>query len=162
MFNRFTGDARRVVRCAEREARSLGSSSIEAEHLLLALTWTNDVTMAAAGLDRETVIGALEAERERSLMAVGIAAGDFDVPSRRIEGRPAIAASARIALERALRRPPPARTAASSPATSSSASSRPRPAPCHARSRRWASTARSSGSAPPHTSASGSDQPTDC
>jgi ATP-dependent Clp protease ATP-binding subunit ClpA len=103
MFNRFTGDARRVVRCAEREARSLGSSSIEAEHLLLALPWTNDATMAAAGLDRETVIGALEAERERSLMAVGIAAGDFDLPPRRIEGRPAIAASARVALERALK-----------------------------------------------------------
>ena len=101
MFNRFTGDARRVVECAEREARSLGSESIEAEHLLLALAWTNDVTMAA-GLDRETVIDALEAERERSLMAVGIAAGDFDLPLRRIEGRPAIAASARIALERAL------------------------------------------------------------
>lgn len=59
--------------------------------------------MTAAGLDRETVIGALEAERERSLMAVGIAAGDFDLPPRRIEGRPAIAASARIALERALK-----------------------------------------------------------
>lgn len=43
--------------------------------------------MTAAGLDRETVIGALEAERERSLMAVGIAAGDFDLPPRRIEGR---------------------------------------------------------------------------
>ena len=25
MFNRFTGEARRVVRCAEREARELGS-----------------------------------------------------------------------------------------------------------------------------------------
>ena len=51
MFNRFTGDARRVVRCAEREARDLGSATVEAEHLLLALTWADEAALAAAGLD---------------------------------------------------------------------------------------------------------------
>lgn len=103
MFSRFTGDARRVVRCAEREARELGSPTVEAEHLLLALTWTDEATMAAAGLDREAVSLALEAERERSLMAVGIAAADFDLPPRRIVGHPRMAASAKLALERAVK-----------------------------------------------------------
>ena len=103
MFNRFTGEARRVVRCAEREARELGSPTVEAEHLLLALTWADEPTMAAAGLDRETIVYALDAEREQSLMSVGIAAGDIGVPPRRIEGHPRVAASARIALERALK-----------------------------------------------------------
>ncbi len=103
MFNRFTGDARRVVRCAEREARDLGSATVEAEHLLLALTWADEAALAAAGLDRETIVIALEAERERSLMAVGIAAGDIDLPRRRIEGHPRMAASAKTALERAVK-----------------------------------------------------------
>ena len=103
MFSRFTSDARRIVRCAESEARDLGSPAVEAEHLLLALTWTDEATMAAAGLDREAVALALEAERERSLMAVGISAADFDLPRRRIDGHPRIAASARLALERAVK-----------------------------------------------------------
>jgi ATP-dependent Clp protease ATP-binding subunit ClpA len=103
IFGRFTGDARRVVRCAEREAFDLGSPAIEAEHLLLALTGTDEATMAAVGLDRETVVLALETERERSLMAVGIAAGDIDVPPRRVEGHPRMAASAKTALERAVK-----------------------------------------------------------
>jgi ATP-dependent Clp protease ATP-binding subunit ClpA len=103
IFGRFTGEARRVVRCSEREAFDLGSPAIEAEHLLLALTGTDEATMAAVGLDRETVVLALETERERSLMAVGIAAGDIDVPPRRVEGHARMAASAKTALERAVK-----------------------------------------------------------
>jgi ATP-dependent Clp protease ATP-binding subunit ClpA len=102
MFSRFTSDARRIVRCAENEARDFGSPAVEAEHLLLALTWTDEATMAAAGLDREAVALALQAERERSLTAVGISAADFDPPPRRIDGHPRMAASARLALERAV------------------------------------------------------------
>ena len=103
MFNRFTGEARRVVRCAEREAVELGSPTVEAEHLLLALTREGEPAMEAAGLDREVIVGALDAERERSLTAVGIAAGDVALPARRIEGHPRIAASAKLALERAVK-----------------------------------------------------------
>jgi ATP-dependent Clp protease ATP-binding subunit ClpA len=62
-----------------------------------------EATMAAAGLDREAVALALEAERERSLMAVGIAVGDFDLPPRRIVGHPRMAASAKTAIERAVK-----------------------------------------------------------
>jgi ATP-dependent Clp protease ATP-binding subunit ClpA len=103
IFARFAGDARRVVRRAEREAVELGSPVIEAEHLLLALTWTDEAAMAMVGLDRETVVLALETEWERSLAAVGIVAGDFDLPARRVEGHPRMAASARTALERAVK-----------------------------------------------------------
>lgn len=97
MFERFTRDARAVVTDADREARRLGSPTIEAEHLLLALAGREPL-----GLDRDEVLRALEAERERSLMAVGIAAGDFELPPAAVT-KPRMATSAKIALERSLR-----------------------------------------------------------
>jgi ATP-dependent Clp protease ATP-binding subunit ClpA len=97
MFERFTRDARAVVKDADTEARRLGSPTIEAEHMLLALARREPF-----GLDRDEVLSALEAERERSLMAVGISAGDFDLPPTPVT-RPRMAASAKIALERSLR-----------------------------------------------------------
>jgi D-alanyl-D-alanine carboxypeptidase len=108
MFERFTREARTVVEGAATEARELGSATIEAEHLLLALTRVQPQTpageaLAAAGLDHEAALEALAAERERSLIAVGITAGDFDVPAASHHGRPRFATSAKTALERALR-----------------------------------------------------------
>jgi ATP-dependent Clp protease ATP-binding subunit ClpA len=108
MFERFTREARLVVTTAEAEARELGSPSIEAEHLLLALTGLDRATavggvLAEAGLDHEAMLTALDAERERSLMAVGISIGDFDVPPPRPTTKPRMAASAKSALEHALR-----------------------------------------------------------
>jgi ATP-dependent Clp protease ATP-binding subunit ClpA len=108
MFERFTRDAHTVVKNAEAEARELGSPTIEAEHLLLALTRADPATavgsaLAAVGLDHDTALEALDTERERSLMAVGIAVGDFDLPTRPLAGRPRIAASTKSALERTLR-----------------------------------------------------------
>jgi ATP-dependent Clp protease ATP-binding subunit ClpA len=97
MFERFTREARAVVRDADTEARRLGSPTIEAEHMLLALT-----RRAPLGLDRDDVLSALEAEREQSLKAVGIVAGDFDLPPAPVT-RPRMAASAKLALERSLR-----------------------------------------------------------
>jgi ATP-dependent Clp protease ATP-binding subunit ClpA len=108
MFERFTREARLVATGAEREARELGSPAIEAEHLLLALTALDRTTavggvLADIGLDHDRMIEALDAERERSLMAVGISIGDFDVPPPRPSVKPRMAAGAKSALEHALR-----------------------------------------------------------
>jgi ATP-dependent Clp protease ATP-binding subunit ClpA len=101
MFERFTRDARQVVRAAETMARGLGSQTVEAEHLLLALADCQPV-LADVGLDHDGVLAALEAERDRSLLAVGISAGDFDLPPAPLT-RPRVAASTKLALGRALR-----------------------------------------------------------
>ena len=108
MFERFTRQARTAVKDAEAEARELGSPTIEAEHLLLALTRQDPGTavghaLAESGLEHDRVSEALDAERERSLMAVGISIGDFDLPAPRPATRPRMAASAKNALEQSLR-----------------------------------------------------------
>jgi ATP-dependent Clp protease ATP-binding subunit ClpA len=101
MFERFTNEARQVVKAAETLASGLGSPTIEAEHLLLALANCQPV-LAEAGLDHDGVLAALDEERERSLLAVGISAADFDLPPAPLT-RPRMAASSKIALERAVR-----------------------------------------------------------
>jgi ATP-dependent Clp protease ATP-binding subunit ClpA len=101
MFERFTHEARQVVKCAETLASGLGSPTIEAEHLLLALADCEPV-LADAGLDHDGVLAALEAERDRSLLAVGISAADFDLPPAPLT-RPRMAASSKVALARAVR-----------------------------------------------------------
>jgi ATP-dependent Clp protease ATP-binding subunit ClpA len=108
MFERFTREARAAVTTAEAEARELGSPTVEAEHLLLALAGLDPSTviggvLADAGLDRDGVLAALDSERERSLLAVGITIGDFDIPAPRPSDRPRLAASGKRALELALR-----------------------------------------------------------
>jgi D-alanyl-D-alanine carboxypeptidase len=110
MFERFTKEARTIVRRAEQEAEALGSPTIEAEHLLLALADDRAGGAAAVllrdeGLDPGGVHAALERETELSLAAAGVSLADFALPEtpsapRR---RPRIAASTRRALERALR-----------------------------------------------------------
>jgi ATP-dependent Clp protease ATP-binding subunit ClpA len=105
MFERFTRDARTVVKAAETQARGLGSQTIEAEHLLLALADHEPAVpaLADAGLDHDAVLAALDAERERSLAAVGISTGDFDLPPAPVTRHPRLAASGRITLERSVR-----------------------------------------------------------
>lgn len=110
MFERFTHDARRVVtHAAEVESRALGATTIEAEHLLLALAADADSAsgrlLAESGLDHDGVLAALEHETQRSLAAVGVGLGDFalpDAPSAP-RGRTRFGASSKRALERALR-----------------------------------------------------------
>jgi len=100
MFERFSHDAREVVKVAEAEARELGSPTIEAEHLLLALA-DRVAALPAAGLDHDGVLAALDAERDRSLAAVGVSASGFE-PSP-LPSKPKFATSAKSALELALR-----------------------------------------------------------
>ena len=104
MFNRFTKDARQVVTEATEIARERGSSSVEAEHLLLAAAGGAlpvAAVLHAAGLDPESLAAALDAESARSLAAVGVQAGTPRF-SPYVE-KPRFAASSKLALERALR-----------------------------------------------------------
>ncbi len=108
MFERFTKEARVIVAGAEAEARRAGTSSIEAEHLLLAATRRDSPAaraLAELGLDRDGIAAALEAETERSLLAVGITPSELEPPGPppATAGRPRPAASFKLALERALR-----------------------------------------------------------
>jgi len=94
MFERFTRDARRVVQQAMNvEATALGSKTVEAEHLLLALS-------ATIGVDRESLIRALDAETAASLDAVGV--GLRPPPPSARATQPRMGASAKIALHRAM------------------------------------------------------------
>jgi ATP-dependent Clp protease ATP-binding subunit ClpA len=108
MFERFAHDARLVVTGAEIEARDLGSPTIEAEHMLLALTRLDRSTtvggvLAEFGLGHDDVLEALDAERAHSLAAVGISIGDFDLPPSHPSTKPRLAANAKGVLEQGLR-----------------------------------------------------------
>jgi len=101
MFERFTQDARAVVKQAAREARMTGSPHIEAEHLLLAIARDYE-PLVDLGLDHDSVIRALDDEEARSLAAVGVSIDDYELPARAAKGRnPKFATSAKFALERA-------------------------------------------------------------
>jgi D-alanyl-D-alanine carboxypeptidase len=97
MFERFSREARAVVERAVTEASYLGADSVEAEHLLLALT-------EISGIARATLVAALKREQEQALAVVGVRAGDYDAPARRPGGlRGKFGTSAKLALERALK-----------------------------------------------------------
>lgn len=86
----FRVDMRAAIGVAQVEASNRGSSTIEAEHLLLGFLFdrTSPATqaLAAAGLTYETFDAALRAEREQTLAAIGIQLPD---PSRLVATRPA-------------------------------------------------------------------------
>lgn len=94
MFERFTRDARRVVvQAADVEAAALGAQTVEAEHLLLALSDT-------IGVAHATLVEALEAETAASLDAVGVVLRPPPPAPRR--GSMRMGASAKLALHRSL------------------------------------------------------------
>jgi ATP-dependent Clp protease ATP-binding subunit ClpA len=104
MFNKFTVEARAAVGDAVEIARDLGATSVEAEHLLLAVSRGSDPTarvLADAGLDFDGLCAALVAETTRSLAAVGVTADVMHFAP--FTERPKLATSAKLALERALR-----------------------------------------------------------
>jgi ATP-dependent Clp protease ATP-binding subunit ClpA len=110
MFDRPDADTRAaVVGAAREEAQALGSATIEAEHLLLALAGDQDSPtgrlLAHSGLARDGVLAALERESARSLAAVGVDIHDY-APSSASSSprlRPRLAASSKRALEWGLR-----------------------------------------------------------
>ena len=75
MFNRFTKGAGKLVTEAVDLAHELGSTTVEAEHLLLAAVRRDDAAatvLRGHGLDYDRLEAALTAETERSLAAVGV------------------------------------------------------------------------------------------
>ncbi|MDO8188026.1 Clp protease N-terminal domain-containing protein [Conexibacter sp. JD483] len=109
MFERFAKDAAKVVHDAVEEAAALGSPTIEAEHLLLAIAGGRHggatFLLEDAGLDADALMAALEREHELSLAAAGVAIGDFELPATppRPRRTPSFATSSKRALERALK-----------------------------------------------------------
>lgn len=94
MFERFTKEARRAVEVAEEEARVTGSATIEAEHLLLAVS-------DQVGLGHGRIAAALAAEWRASLAAAGVEMSPPPPVARR--GSLRFGTSAKQALERSLR-----------------------------------------------------------
>ena len=106
MFERFTKAARETVTEASLIARDMGAMTIEAEHLLLAVT--NSPSPAAgvlhdAGLDDDGLRAALAAETARSLAAVGVGVGVEGLQFSPFVNTPRFGQSAKLALERALK-----------------------------------------------------------
>jgi ATP-dependent Clp protease ATP-binding subunit ClpA len=84
MFERFSRSARAAVKRAGDLAAAAGAATVEAEHLLLALTQqTNEPTaraLNALGMTETAVRAVLDDEFTRALQTVGVAAA---VPPRR-------------------------------------------------------------------------------
>ena len=107
MFERFSSSARAAVTRARDVAAADGADTVEAEHLLLALTQHADESAARAldalGMTEAAVRTALDEEFTTALQAVGVVA---TVPRRRPSrpGRstPKWGQSAKLALERSL------------------------------------------------------------
>jgi ATP-dependent Clp protease ATP-binding subunit ClpA len=91
---------------AGNEARLDGSTTVEAQHLLLAVAADHHSAagqfLASAGLDRDTIRGALDREFQHSLGAVGVAGLAFGLQSASPDPRrtPHPGSSVRLALER--------------------------------------------------------------
>jgi ATP-dependent Clp protease ATP-binding subunit ClpA len=107
MFERFDKRSRAVVMQAREEARLLGATKLEAEHLLLALSqqtaWDAGHVLAQAELDHDGLTHALDAELKRSLAAVGIASSAIGLVERPLPatGEPRWGTSAKRALREA-------------------------------------------------------------
>jgi D-alanyl-D-alanine carboxypeptidase len=101
----FGSYLRTVMDLGRDEARQDGSDTVEAQHLLLAITAGPDEVprqvLAAAGLDHQAVMDALDREFEHSLAAAGASAAAFNLPraSNSLK-RPQLGASAKLAVER--------------------------------------------------------------
>ncbi|MDO8213430.1 Clp protease N-terminal domain-containing protein [Conexibacter sp. CPCC 206217] len=109
MFERFARDARVIVTRAHEQAEALGSPTLEAEHMLLAIAADPNTPTARLlsdeGLHSSGLLAALEREQELSLAAAGVTIGDFELPARPPVPRrkPGFAASSKRAMERAVR-----------------------------------------------------------
>lgn len=105
MFKTFSPESRRAVADARAIAVSLGSPTLEAEHLLLAISRrpANGAqgVLAAAGLAEDALRDALAAEFEGSLAVVGVSVHDEELVSTVDRSRaPRWGTSASLALRR--------------------------------------------------------------
>lgn len=95
-----------VIMRAEVEARTDGSSTVEAAHLFLAVAGHPEATvhtvLAEFGLDLDSVRAALDREFVRSLDAVGVASSAYQLPPpSRLTAHPKMGTSGKLVLERA-------------------------------------------------------------
>jgi ATP-dependent Clp protease ATP-binding subunit ClpA len=105
MFNRFAKSARRAAEEARRVAGELGSPTVEAEHVLIAVLRTDEIArrlLSGAGLDEGAIREAVDDEMRRSLAAVGVPGAAWDVQFTPRREPPAWATSAKRVLEGAL------------------------------------------------------------
>jgi ATP-dependent Clp protease ATP-binding subunit ClpA len=108
VFERFTREARDVVKRAHEEATRLRSPTVDAEHLLLALaapgSGPSATVLADAGLDREGLLAAFDAELRGTLEGVGLPATALLEQAPPSGWRsPRWGQSAKLALERSLK-----------------------------------------------------------
>ena len=94
-----------VLMRAAVDARDDGSTTVEAQHLLLAVAAEPEPTtrpaLEAVGLDRDGVRRALDREFAHSLGAVGVSPTAYDLPRpSRLPANPTIGTSTRLALDR--------------------------------------------------------------
>ncbi|MEV6556275.1 Clp protease N-terminal domain-containing protein [Nocardia sp. NPDC051756] len=95
-----------VITEGSSEARRDGSSTVEAQHLLLAIAAQTGTApqrvLASVGLDHQAIRDALHREFEHSLSAAGVSLADLNVPRAQgvRNGSPNVGASMKLALER--------------------------------------------------------------
>jgi ATP-dependent Clp protease ATP-binding subunit ClpA len=105
MFERFVRDAKYAALEATSVAAGLGSSSVEAEHLLISIASGKSTAAYAlrdVGLEPEEIREAIQRDFERVLRNVGIDAGGVDLPANCRRTKPSWGTSAKQGLERAL------------------------------------------------------------
>jgi ATP-dependent Clp protease ATP-binding subunit ClpA len=105
MFERFVRDARLAALEATSVAAGLGSSSVEAEHLLVSIAAGNSragFALREVGLEPQELRDAIQRDFERVLAGIGIDAGGVDLPANCRRTKPRWGASAKQGLQRAL------------------------------------------------------------
>jgi len=105
MFTKFVTASRQVVVGAHEIASTLEPPTLEAEHLLLAVTHQSTTiahhVLEEAGLDYDTARDVLEADFEGTLAAVGVSLNDFELTASTGTPRtPRLGTSAKLALQR--------------------------------------------------------------
>ncbi len=108
MFERFTGDAKRVVLDSLAVAQRLGAENVEPEHLLLGLAEGSGTpaarAIAEAGIDADAIGVAIQTDLVAMLEVVGVPASLVDAtPAAPSADRPGFGVHGRAALEQALR-----------------------------------------------------------
>ena len=99
--------ARLIAERAREEARTAGSPTVEAEHILLAIAsepgTAAQQVLASAGLDHEAIGEALEGEFADSLMGVGVSLSAFELrrPANESARTPRWGQSAKLVFQRA-------------------------------------------------------------
>jgi D-alanyl-D-alanine carboxypeptidase len=98
-----------ILNRAREEAKAVGSPSVEAEHVLLAIAAHHGTEaqriLAAGGLDHDRLLAALDREFEESLAGAGVSLSAFDLPSAspRHDRVPRWGTSFKLAIHRAPR-----------------------------------------------------------